>query len=248
MKIIGIIPARYGSTRFPGKPLADIHGKSMIRRVHEQAGKAGVLDEVIIATDDRRILSHVLDFGGKAVLTSDRHGSGTERCLEALDVWSRKLGKTWDGVINIQGDEPFIHPEQIMQIAGMLEQRAPIATLVKEITDDNEVADPNVVKVVAGEKGQAVYFSRAVVPFVGKSNQMNGPGSFPFLKHVGIYGYQAEILRAIALLPPTSLEKTESLEQLRWLGHGYNIFIAKTDRENIAVDTPEDLSKITNRT
>lgn len=249
MEILGIIPARYASTRFPGKPLADIMGKSMIQRVHEQCLKASCLKDVIVATDDQRILDHVAGFGGRAVMTSDRHSSGTERCREALEV-QEKAGKgPFDAVINIQGDEPFISPDQIDQVGSLLEDEATnIATLVKLIKDQEELTNPNVVKVVLNRYGEALYFSRSVVPFLRNQEQGNWTVHHPFYKHIGIYGYKADILARLPGLEPTELEKAESLEQLRWLGYGLKIRTAITEMESIAIDTPSDLLKITNIT
>lgn len=248
MSVLGIIPARYASTRFPGKPLAEIQGKSMIRRVYERAVSANVLNEVIVATDDDRIKEHVESWGGKVVMTSPEHESGTERCLEALETWSEIRKKKWKAVINIQGDEPFIDPEQIRQVARLLEIKAPIATLAKKITDPGELFSPDAVKVVINENRQALLFSRSPIPFVRGAEKDQWLAAYTFYKHVGIYGYQVSVLEQITRLSAVEAEKAESLEQLRWLVHGYRIFLALTDKENIAIDTPGDLLKIANIT
>lgn len=239
-KIIGIIPARYGSARLPGKPLVDIGGISMIERVYRQAKKSKRLAEVVVATDDTRIEAEVKSFGGKVVMTSDKHRSGTDRCVEAL----QNIPGTWDIAINIQGDEPFIFPEQIDQLIPCFDDRkTSIATLIKKIGLTEEIYNPNVVKVIIGKKQEALYFSRAPVPF----NRTGGedlmiPASY--YKHIGIYGYRVDTLYKLAALPPGLLELTESLEQLRWLEQGYRIMTAATTYENTAIDTPEDLERI----
>ena len=248
MSVLGIIPSRYASTRFPGKPLVEIQGISMIQRVYERAVAAHVLNEVIVATDDDRIKNHVESFGGKVVMTSPGHASGTERCLEALESWSALRKKKWKAVINIQGDEPFIDPEQIRQVARLLEIKAPIATLAKKITDKGELFSPDAVKVVMNENRQALLFSRSPIPFVRGVHQDKWLSAFTFYKHIGVYGYQVNVLEQITRLSAVEAETAESLEQLRWLVHGYRIFLALTDKENISIDTPEDLSKIANIT
>ncbi len=243
MKIAGIIPARYGSSRFPGKPLAVIKGKSMIRRVYEQASKAGSIAEILVATDDERIANEVESFGGKAVMTSASHRSGTERCAEVLESFSLDV----DVVINIQGDEPFIDPEKIDLLAGMFsDPKVDIATLSAKITEGSDLENPNVVKLITGIDGKALYFSRSVIPYLRNVEPENRPGSFEYMKHIGIYAYRSEVLRKIVKLPEGRLEKAESLEQLRWLEHGFSIFVSETESAGFAIDTPEDLSKIIN--
>jgi 3-deoxy-manno-octulosonate cytidylyltransferase (CMP-KDO synthetase) len=238
MKIAGIIPARYGSTRFPGKPLAVIHGKSMIRRVYEQVLKAEQIDAAIVATDDRRIMDEVKSFGGKATMTSKDHKSGTDRCAEALSI----MDDHFDAVINIQGDEPFIDPAQIDCIANMFKNpEVEIATLATPIHNDNDLHNPNIVKIVTGTQGQALYFSRLPIPYLQDKNQQ-----FSFLKHIGIYGYRSHILKKIVLLEQSPLEKAESLEQLRWLENGFSIYVSNSQSKGVSIDTPEDLSKIIN--
>jgi 3-deoxy-manno-octulosonate cytidylyltransferase (CMP-KDO synthetase) len=246
MKIAGIIPARYASTRFPGKPLIDIQGKSMIQRVYEQCLKCPQLAVVVVATDDERIFNEVRGFGGQAMMTSASHQSGTDRCGEVIKKLEQQ-GETFDVVINIQGDEPFINPEQISKITFQLEDsKVQIATLVKIIYSHKELFDPNVVKVVLANNGRAIYFSRSTVPYLRGHEQKDWLGEQTFYKHVGIYGYQTEILKRIIALPKGNLEIAESLEQLRWLENGFLVFAEETDIESIAIDTPEDLSKILN--
>lgn len=247
MNILGIIPARYASSRFPGKPLVDINGRSMILRVCDRAHQSGVFSDVVVATDDERIRDHVVAEGYLAVMTSSAHRSGTDRCLEALEIREIQAGKNFDHVINIQGDEPYIHPEQIRKVASLLTTGdAPIATLVKLITRDDEIFDPNVVKVIFDENLEALYFSRSPVPYIRGLVETNWVDKRVHFKHIGIYGYRSETLRTICSLPQGVLEKHESLEQLRWLAHGLKIKIDVTDLESVAIDTPEDLSKITN--
>jgi 3-deoxy-manno-octulosonate cytidylyltransferase (CMP-KDO synthetase) len=244
MKIAGIIPARYASTRFPGKPLVNIQGKSMIRRVYEQCLKCPQLDAVVVATDDERILDVVNSFGGHAMMTSTSHQSGTDRCGEVIEKLE-KQGEAFDAVINIQGDEPFIDPGQISKVAlQLIDDKVQIATLVKRIDNTGELFNPNVVKVVLANDGRALYFSRSTIPHLRGHEQKEWLGQQTFYKHVGIYGYQTEILKKIITLPRGNLELAESLEQLRWLENGFLVFAEETDFESIAIDTPEDLSKI----
>jgi 3-deoxy-manno-octulosonate cytidylyltransferase (CMP-KDO synthetase) len=242
MNILGIIPARYGSTRFPGKPLVDIEGKSMIQRVFEQCSKSKRLTLTIIATDDDRIYNHVQEFGGSAVMSSPQHQSGTDRCAEII---GRDGATAWDAVINIQGDEPFIHPEQIDLLCGCFDDPGTrIATLVKKITTNEELFNHNNPKVVINNRGEALYFSRAPIPYNRNFPEQDWLKYNTYFKHIGIYGYRPDVLLEIAQLPKTNLETAESLEQLRWLENGYVIRTELTTRENIAIDTPEDLLKI----
>jgi 3-deoxy-manno-octulosonate cytidylyltransferase (CMP-KDO synthetase) len=244
MKVLGIIPARYGSSRFPGKPLIPIKGKSMIQRVYERSQKSTLLDELVVATDDERIYKAVLKFGGKAVMTSTDHQSGTDRCLEALE----KSGGNFDVVINIQGDEPFIDPTQITDVAKCFnESTTDIATLVKKVHHADELFNPSMVKVVINNKDQAMYFSRSVIPFLQEVPQSEWIEQYEFLEHVGIYGYTSKVLREITQLPISSLEVHEKLEQLRWLENGYTIKVAYTDVESEPIDTVEDLERILKR-
>lgn len=241
-KFIGIIPARYASTRFPGKPLADMDGKPMIQRVYEQV--QGELDAVWVATDDERIEQAVRDFGGHVVMTSDRHRSGTDRCYEAYT----KVGSGYDIVVNIQGDEPFIQPEQIRTLKDCFTSPAvEIATLVKPFSpeDDFEKAlfNPNSPKVVLNKNLEAMYFSRSVIPYVRGKQYTEWLAEHTYYKHIGLYAYRAETLAEITRLEPSSLEQAESLEQLRWLENGYRIKVGITGQETIGIDTPEDMQK-----
>lgn len=241
MKFIGIIPARYASTRFPGKPLADMKGKYMIQRVYEQARK--VLDHVCVATDDDRIFNAVQAFGGEVVMTSAQHRSGTDRCFEAY----RTLGGHEDVVINIQGDEPFIKPEQIESLIACFDSpQIQIATLVRpfEASEGYEaLANPNSPKVVLNERHEALYFSRSVIPYLRGVEPAEWLARHTYYKHIGMYGYRADVLGQITCLPQSSLELAESLEQLRWLQNGYTIKVGITTQETIGIDTPADLEK-----
>lgn len=243
MKFLGIIPARYASTRFPGKPLADIGGKMMIQRVYEQVKTC--LDDVWVATDDDRIATAVRGFGGQVVMTSDQHRSGTDRCLEA----AQHIQGDFDVIINIQGDEPFIQPSQIEALKNcfLQSETTKLATLVKPFTANDgldALNNPNSPKVVLNIKGEAMYFSRSVIPYLRGVEPEQWLEQMTFYKHIGIYAYTVETLAEIAALPQSPMELTESLEQLRWLENGYKIKTAVTDIENLAVDTPEDLERI----
>jgi 3-deoxy-manno-octulosonate cytidylyltransferase (CMP-KDO synthetase) len=247
MSILGIIPARFASSRFPGKSLVEINGRSMIQRVCEQALLSGVFRDVIVATDDERIVNHITSAGFQAVMTSVTHRSGTDRCLEALGIWEQANGKIIGHIINIQGDEPFIHPDQIRKVATMLSSgNAPIATLAKLIKRNEELFDPNVVKVVFNREMNALYFSRSPVPYLRGLPENQWIEHQAHYKHIGIYGFRTDALKMACQLPEGILEKQESLEQLRWLENGMQIKIGKTDLESISIDTPDDLSKITN--
>ena len=240
MNILGIIPARYASTRFPGKPLVDIAGKSMIQRVYEQAKKCADLAEVIVATDDTRIYDHVLNFGGVALMTSTGHQSGTDRCAEVALQHPQ-----YDVIINIQGDEPYIDPEQISKLAHCFNDAGTqIATLIKKVQTVDELLNVNSPKVVINKLSEAVYFSRSPLPHIRGQEQQNWLNYFTYFKHIGIYGYRADVLQQITKLPVSSLEKAESLEQLRWIENGYRIKVAETELETFAVDTPGDLEKL----
>jgi 3-deoxy-manno-octulosonate cytidylyltransferase (CMP-KDO synthetase) len=242
MKILGIIPARFASSRFPGKPLADIGGKSMIQRVYEQALKAKSLNKVVVATDDARILNHVLSFGGDAVMTAENHPSGTDRCFETFQKSGG--GSKYDYVVNIQGDEPFIDPEIIDQMTALLDFKTEIATAVKKIKDYATLFDPNVVKAVLTMRKQCLYFSRQTVPYVRGFEPETWLEHADFYKHIGLYAYRSDVLEQISHLPTSPLENTEKLEQLRWLGYGYKIYAIVTEYESIGVDTEEDLQKV----
>lgn len=244
-KIIGIIPARYASTRFPGKPLVDIDGKTMIERVYRQAQKSKSLAEVIVATDHKAIHDRVVDFGGLACMTSPEHPSGTDRCAEVLDT----MNVTCDAIINIQGDEPFIDPRQIDLLCSCFDDpRTELATLVKRIDTARVLFNPNSPKVVMDHEGFAIYFSRHPIPFVRGHEESGWLARHNFFQHIGIYGYRPETLRQITRLAPSALERAESLEQLRWLENGFRIKTATTPYETLAVDTPEDLERILKRT
>ncbi|HTL81752.1 MAG TPA: 3-deoxy-manno-octulosonate cytidylyltransferase [Bacteroidia bacterium] len=241
MKIIGIIPARYASTRFPGKPLTVIQGKTMITRVAEQASKAKRLSKVVVATDDERIANEVKANGFEVVMTGAFHKSGTDRCAEVVNVLKEKF----DAVINIQGDEPFIHPEQIDLLCSLFEDSSvEIGTLVKKLSDASDLDNPNVMKVALDIHSNALYFSRSPIPFVRGAEKNHWLDHFNFQKHIGIYGYRTEILKKITALPQGKLEIAESLEQLRWLENGHQIRTAFTELESISIDTPEDLLKL----
>ncbi len=245
MQITGIIPARYQSTRFPGKPLADIKGKPMIQRTWEQARKA--LDKVVVATDDERIRRAVISFGGEVVMTSPLHRSGTDRCAEASAILA-SAGSIHDAVINIQGDEPFIQPEQIRLLADcFLDEGVRIATLVKKIMSGSDLFNPNMPKVVVSKEWNAIYFSRSPIPFVRGKEKDEWKDAHEFYRHIGMYGYLAETLREITRLEQSSLEITEMLEQNRWIENGYTIRVRETTLEVEAVDTPEDLARITGK-
>ncbi len=238
MTITGIIPARYGSTRFPGKPLAMIGNMTMIERVYRQAEKSTRLHSVFVATDDQRIFDTVKSFGGHAVMTSADHQTGTERCAEAVSF----LPDNTDAVINIQGDEPFLEPSQIDKVAELLlNSEVEIATLIRHASGMEEVSNPNAVKAVMNQNGRAIYFSRLPIPYY--------KNEIPFEQrcyhiHVGIYGYKISTLKEIVNLKPATLELAESLEQLRWIENGYSIHAALTNENNRAVDTPEDLERL----
>jgi len=235
----GIIPARYHSSRFPGKPLTIIGGKPMIQRVYEQAKKT--IDTVYVATDDGRIADIVKAFGGNVVMTSSKHLNGTSRCYEAIT----KININTDIVINIQGDEPFINPKQLLEITKIFEQyNTGIATLIKPITDFTELFDPNVPKVTVNNKSEALYFSRSPIPYFRNLPKEKWLEQHTYYKHIGIYAYKKNILKELVNLTPTPNEKNESLEQLRWLEHGYSIQTGTTVFETISIDTPDDLKKI----
>ena len=242
MKFISIIPARYASTRFPGKPLAMLGGKSVIQRVYEKV--SGVIDETWVATDDERIFNAVESFGGKAVMTRTDHKSGTDRIEEAIE----KIGGDYDVVINVQGDEPFIQASQIKTVCECFDDPSTeIATLGKPFGNDMDaINNPNSPKIVVDKKGYAMYFSRSVIPFVRGKESKEWPLSYPFLKHIGLYAYRRNVLAEVTRLPQGELEKAESLEQLRWLENGYRIKVGLTDVETVGIDTPEDLARAEN--
>lgn len=243
MKILAVIPSRYASTRFPGKPLKQIGGKSMVQRVYEQVSKATRVDKVIVATDDIRIYDHILSFNGDVLMTDEKHQNGTERCAEV----SETVYDDFDVVLNIQGDEPFILPEQIDQLAACFEdETTDIATLIKQTDSTEQLFSPNTAKVIFNTDEKAQYFSRQPIPHLRGVAQEEWAAKKVHYLHVGIYGYRKDVLRDIIKLPASNLEKLEMLEQLRWLENGYNISVSQTDYQSISVDTPTDLANAEN--
>jgi len=240
VKIVGIIPARYASTRFPGKVLADIHGKTMIRRVYEQATQAQKLDRIVIATDDERVKAEAESFGAEVVMTKAVHPSGTDRCFEAYG----QLSEHYDFVINIQGDEPFIKPEQIDNLAACLHPEAELATLIKKIESDQILFNTGNVKVVFNVQMEALYFSRQPIPYLRGHEEKEWLNKADYYEHVGLYAYRADILKNVCQLPLSPLEKAESLEQLRWLENGFKIKVQTTEWDSYCIETPEDLQNI----
>jgi len=239
--IIGIIPARYASTRFPGKPLIDIEGKSMIQRVYEQAAKATFLDQVVVATDDVRIASHVRSFKGNVVMTAPDHQSGTDRCGDAL----QQTGGSYDYVINIQGDEPFIQPAQIDELAAVLKDgHVELATQMIPVDNHSVLFDQGEVKIVLNDQQEALYFSRMVIPYIKGYPEAEWHQHHQYYRHVGMYAYRSDVLEKLASLPVSSLEKAESLEQLRWLEAGFKIKCVPTTFDSHCIDTPEDVQKV----
>lgn len=238
--ILGIIPARYASSRFPGKPLTSILGTSMIQRVYEQAKKSPALAEVVVATDDERIYKHVESFGGKAVYTREDHPSGTDRCFEAL----QKTGKHFDYVINIQGDEPFIDPSQIDLLASVCNGHTELATLMIPVDSHEVLFDMGEVKITLNREQEALYFSRMVIPYIKGVDQKDWHKRHPYFRHVGMYAYRHDILEKVTKLQPSPLEKAESLEQLRWLENGLKVKCVVTHFDSHCIDTPEDVDKV----
>lgn len=238
MKFIGIIPARYASTRFPGKPLALLGGKPVIQHVYEKV--AAVLEAAYVATDDERIYDVVKSFGGQVVMTRTDHKSGTDRIEEAIE----KIGGEWDVVVNVQGDEPFVAKSQLDTICHCFDDpTTQIATLGKPFESMEAVQNPNSPKIVVDNMGFAMYFSRSVIPYVRGKEKSSWLIHYPFLKHLGIYAYRKDVLRQITQLPQSSLEIAESLEQLRWLQNGFKIKVGTTDVETVGIDTPQDLER-----
>ena len=239
MNFIAIIPARYASTRFPGKPLANLGGKPVIQHVYEKV--SSVVEDTWVATDDQRIFNTVKSFGGKAVMTRNDHKSATNRIEETVEI----IGGKWDVVINVQGDEPFIQISQIETVCNCFnDPSTEIATLGKPFGNDIEaISNPNSPKIVSDKRGYALYFSRSIIPFIRGKEMQEWATSYPFLKHIGLYAYRRNVLREVTQLPQGALEKAESLEQLRWLENGYRIKVGLTDIETIGIDTPEDLEK-----
>ena len=240
MKVIGIIPARYESSRFPGKPLIDINGQTMIQRVYNQAKHASALSEVIVATDDQRIFDHVKSFAGNVMMTNKDHQSGTDRCAEIV-----QNVQGFDIAINIQGDEPFIDPQQINLLVSCFEnQHTQIATLVRKVDSYEELFNENKPKVVLNKNGQAIYFSRQAIPFLRGVKKEDWLSHRPYYNHIGIYGYRVDVLKQLTSLLLSDLETMESLEQLRWIDNGYSLQTAISNHSNDAIDTPEDLENI----
>lgn len=238
MKVIGIIPARYASSRFPGKPLAKLGGKYVIQRVVEQVG--AVLDDVYVATDDERIYNTVTSMGAKAVMTRSDHQSGTDRIAEALE----KIGGNFDVVVNIQGDEPFIQKSQIETVVACFNDAdTQIATLGKKFATIEEAKNPNSPKIILDNRSYAMYFTRALAPYIRGKEESQWLNVYPFLKHIGLYAYRTEVLRELIKLPQSPLELAEGLEQLRWLQNGYKIKVGLTEVETVGIDTPEDLQR-----
>ncbi|NNM15183.1 MAG: 3-deoxy-manno-octulosonate cytidylyltransferase [Bacteroidia bacterium] len=241
MNCIGIIPARFGSTRFPGKPLAEIAGKSMIQRVYEQASKSKHLKKVLVATDDDRILKHVSSFGGAAMMTSENHVNGTQRCEEVVS----NLNESYDVVINIQGDEPLIQPKLIDSVCEIFEiPDIEIATLITKIDSSEDLLNPNVVKVVTDKNGSALYFSRSPIPYNKNIQADKLPDDVSYLQHIGLYAYRTDVLQKLVKLEPSKLEMAESLEQLRWLENGFSLQTIFSSLPSYAVDSPSDIGKI----
>lgn len=239
--IVGIIPARYASTRFPGKPLINIMGKSMLQRVYEQAAKSTTLSKVVVATDDERIFDHVLSFGGEAVMTAADHPSGTDRCYDAL----QQLEGDFQYVINIQGDEPFIEPQQIDELATVLtDGTTELATQMIAVDSYEILFDKGEVKIVLNENNEALYFSRMVIPFIKGVDEKEWHTRHRYYRHVGMYAYRKDILAQITRLPVSSLEQAESLEQLRWVQNGFSVKCVTTKYESHCIDTPEDVEKV----
>ncbi len=244
MKVLGIIPARYSSTRFPGKPLVVINGKTMIEHVWNGVSGTGLVDKVLVATEDKRIMDAVAAFGGDAVMTGKHHKSGTDRCGEAMTKLGDEL-KQYDVIINIQGDEPKVAAEHIrLVIDAFSNPDTQIVTLKKKITSLAELNSTDTVKVVCGPKGNALYFSRQAIPYLRGIAKEMWLRRQPYYKHIGIYAFRREVLEQVVKLEQTALEKSESLEQLRWLENGYSIYVRETNKESVAIDIPEDLNKL----
>lgn len=240
MRVLGIIPARYGSTRFPGKPLIDLKGKTMIQRVVEGVEKSAFMTDLIVATDDERIYTHLHAIGKPVVMTDSNHPSGTDRCAEVVSRSDEK----YDVIINIQGDEPLVDARQLDQLLSAFEDPAvQIATIASKNITTEDLGNPNRIKVVVAKNGDALYFSRSEIPN-GVNAKQDKLTEYPFMRHIGLYAYRSDVLLELANLEPTELEKIESLEQLRWLYHGYSIRVVETDIETPNIDVPEDVEKV----
>ncbi len=238
--ILGVIPARYASSRFPGKPLINILGKSMIQRVYEEANKSKLIDKLVVATDDERIHEHVLQFGGNVLMTKEEHPSGTDRCFEAL----QKTDGNYNYVINIQGDEPFIKADQIDELAQVCDGNTQLATQMIAVDNYEILFDNGEVKIVLNDANEAIYFSRMVIPFIKGIDEKEWHKHHTYYRHVGMYAYRTDVLKDITLLAPSSLENAESLEQLRWLQAGYKIKLAITAYDSHCIDKPSDVDKV----
>jgi len=238
--ILGIIPARYASSRFPGKPLVEIEGKSMIRRVYEQASQAKTIDKLVVATDDERIATHVKAFGGEVVMTKAEHPSGTDRCYEAF----KNVAGDFNYIINIQGDEPFLDPQQIDELGAVCKGQTELATQMIKVDNSAFLFDQGEVKIVLNHENEALYFSRMVIPFIKGKPEAEWHLHHSYYRHVGMYAYRRDVLQAITKLPVSALEKAESLEQLRWLEAGYKIKCVETTFDSHCVDTPEDIERV----
>jgi len=242
LRFAGIIPARYASSRFPGKPLVMIGNKTMIQRVYDQANKT--LENIWVATDDKRIFNAVSEFGGRAIMTSTEHLSGTDRCAEAVDKITFETGEKTDVIINIQGDEPFIKPEQITLLMNCFsDDTVELATLVRRVEPGEDIFNPNQPKVIIDYKGDAIYFSRAAIPYLRDTEKSDWSKHQSYYKHLGLYAYKTDTLKKITLLPRSFLEISESLEQNRWIENGYRIRTSVTEWESIGIDTPDDLER-----
>lgn len=240
MKVLGIIPSRYGSSRFPGKPLIDLMGKSMIQRVYEQAKKCETFTDVVVATDDQRIYDHVSDFGGLVMMTNTDHSSGTERCGEVIEKYN-----DYDIVVNIQGDEPLIRPEQLTDLVAVFKsETVEIGTIVKAMSNEADIRNPNRIKVVLDKAKNGIYFSRSPIPHIANTQHSNWLDKTTFYKHIGIYAWRTKTLKELLNLEATSLEKLESLEQLRWIFNGYSIRTVETTIETPNIDVPEDVEAV----
>lgn len=241
MKILALIPSRYGSTRFPGKPLVEIEGKTMIQRVYERS--SSVFEHVCVATDDNRIFEEVIRFGGDVVMTSSNHKSGTDRCFEAMKIIEKRENTQYDVIVNIQGDEPFISTEQLQELVECFNDRnTAIATLVKKFSADEDIFNPNSPKVVISRDNFALYFSRNAIPYQRGIEGDKWLESFPYYKHIGLYAFTRDALASVSGMEPSLLEKAEQLEQLRWLENGFSIKVAITQHTSYSIDTPEDLN------
>ena len=240
MKVLGIIPSRYESSRFPGKPLVDLRGKSMIQRVYEQAKKCAAFTTVVVATDDQRIFDHVKNFGGEVVMTNANHNSGTERCGEVIESYNDN-----DIVVNIQGDEPLIRPEQLTDLIALFkDENVAIGTIVKKMTHEADIRNPNRIKVVLDADKNGIYFSRSPIPHVANTPHEDWLSKTAFYKHIGIYAWRLDTLKSLLDLPVSELERLESLEQLRWLYHGFKIRTVETTVETPNIDAPEDVEAV----